>query len=123
MCDTGKMDVVGSFLIGLAFAAGWTPCVGGVLTAVIMTASLEPSAYRGLLLLFIFGMGLTLPFVLAAFCIKPFLKFAVQFRPYLGHMEKLMGLVLIFFAVLMVTGSISKIANWMLVAFPTLFGV
>jgi cytochrome c-type biogenesis protein len=121
--DTGKMDVVGSFLVGLAFAAGWTPCVGGVLTAVIMTASLESSAYRGLLLLFIFGIGLTLPFVLAAFFIKPFLKFAVQFRPYLGHMEKLMGLVLIFFAVLMITGSISKIANWMLVAFPTLFGV
>jgi cytochrome c-type biogenesis protein len=48
--DTGKMDVVGSFLVGLAFAAGWTPCVGGVLTAVIMTASLESSAYRGLLL-------------------------------------------------------------------------
>ena len=121
--DTGKMDVVGSFLVGLAFAAGWTPCVGGVLTAVIMTASVESSAYRGLLLLFTFGVGLTLPFVLAAFFIKPFLKFAAQFRPYLGYMEKLMGLVLIFFAVLMVTGSISKIANWMLVAFPTLFGV
>jgi len=121
--DTGKMDVVGSFLVGLAFAAGWTPCVGGVLTAVIMTASLESSAYRGLLLLFIFGIGLTLPFVLAAFFIKPFLKFAAQFRPYLGFMEKLMGLILIFFAILMVTGSISKIANWMLVAFPTLFGV
>jgi cytochrome c-type biogenesis protein len=117
------MDVVGSFLVGLAFAAGWTPCVGGVLTAVIMTASVESSAYRGLLLLFTFGVGLTLPFVLAAFFIKPFLKFAAQFRPYLGYMEKLMGLVLIFFAVLMVTGSISKIANWMLVAFPTLFGV
>jgi cytochrome c-type biogenesis protein len=68
-------------------------------------------------------VGLTLPFVLAAFFIKPFLKFAAQFRPYLGYMEKLMGLVLIFFAVLLITGSISKIANWMLVAFPTLFGV
>ena len=121
--DTGKMDVVGSFLVGLAFAAGWTPCVGGVLTAVIMTASLESSAYRGLLLLFIFGVGLTLPFVLAAFFIQPFLKFAAKFRPYLGYMEKIMGLLLIFFAFLLVTGSISKIANWMLIAFPTLFGV
>jgi len=121
--DTNKMDAVGSYLIGLAFAAGWTPCVGGVLTAVIMTASVEATALRGIFLLFVFGVGLTLPFVLAAFFIKPFLNFAANFRPYLGYVEKLMGLILIFFSMLLVTGSISRLANWMLFAFPEFFGV
>jgi cytochrome c-type biogenesis protein len=121
--DTSKMDVVGSYLVGMAFAAGWTPCVGGVLTAVIMTASLESTAFEGIFLLFVFGVGLTLPFVFAALFIKPFLKFAANFRPYLGYVEKLMGLILIFFSILLVTGSISRIANWMLLVFPELFGV
>ena len=121
--DTNKMDAVGSYLVGLAFAAGWTPCVGGVLTAVIMTASVEATALRGIFLLFVFGVGLTLPFVLAAFFIKPFLNFAANFRPYLGYVEKLMGLILIFFSMLLVTGSISRLANWMLFAFPEFFGV
>ena len=121
--DTSKMDAVGSYLVGLAFAAGWTPCVGGVLTAVIMTASLESTAFEGIFLLFVFGVGLTLPFVFAALFIKPFLKFAANFRPYLGYVEKLMGLILIFFSILLVTGSISRIANWMLLVFPELFGV
>tara|TARA_B100001057_G_scaffold427312_1_gene451991 strand:- start:352 stop:993 length:642 start_codon:yes stop_codon:yes gene_type:complete len=121
--DTNKMDAVGSYLVGLAFAAGWTPCVGGVLTAVIMTASVEATALRGIFLLFVFGVGLTLPFVLAAFFIKPFLNFAANFRPYLGYVEKLMGLILILFSMLLVTGSISRLANWMLLVFPQFFGV
>ena len=64
-----------------------------------------------------------MPFVFAALFIKPFLKFAANFRPYLGYVEKLMGLILIFFSILLVTGSISRIANWMLLVFPELFGV
>ena len=70
-----------------------TPCVGGVLTAVVMTASFEDTAYKGIGLLFVFGLGLTLPFIVAAFFIKPFLRFAGKFRRYLGAAEKLMGLL------------------------------
>ena len=121
--DTGKMNVLGSFVVGVAFAAGWTPCVGGVLTAVIMTASLETTAYRGLLLLFVFGVGLTMPFIIAAWFINPFLRFMAKFRAYLNYVEKLMGLLLIFFAGLLITDSINGLANWMLASFPNLFGV
>ena len=121
--DTGKMNVLGSFVGGGAFAAGWTPCVGGVLTAVIMTASLETTAYRGLLLLFVFGVGLTMPFIIAAWFINPFLRFMAKFRAYLNYVEKLMGLLLIFFAGFLITNSINGLANWMLVSFPNLFGV
>ena len=116
--DTNNMSVLGSYIVGLAFAAGWTPCVGGVLTAVIMTASFEDTALRGVGLLFIFGIGLTLPFVVAAFFIKPFLRFAARFRRHLGMVEKLMGGLMIIFAILLLTNSVSGIANWMIETFP-----
>ena len=116
--DTSNMSILGSYVVGLAFAAGWTPCVGGVLTAVVMTASFEETAYRGVGLLFVFGIGLTLPFVIAAFFIKPFLRFAARFRKHLPLVEKAMGVLLIIFAVLLVTNSINIIANWMLQVFP-----
>lgn len=116
--DTNNMSVLGSYIVGLAFAAGWTPCVGGVLTAVIMTASFEDTALRGVGLLFIFGIGLTLPFVVAAFFIKPFLRFAARFRRHLGMVEKLMGGLMIIFAILLLTNCVNGIANWMIQTFP-----
>ena len=121
--DTNKMSVMGSYVVGLAFAAGWTPCVGGVLTAVVMTASFEDTAYQGIGLLFVFGLGLTLPFVMAAFFIKPFLRFAGKFRRYLGAVEKLMGLLLVGFAILLITNSINGIANWMIETFPVFLNI
>jgi cytochrome c-type biogenesis protein len=76
-----------------------------------------------LLLLFVFGVGLTMPFAIAAWFINPFLRFMSKFRSYLAYVEKLMGLLLIFFAGLLITDSINGLANWMLVSFPNLFGV
>ena len=121
--DTNKMSVMGSYVVGLAFAAGWTPCVGGVLTAVVMTASFEDTAYQGIGLLFVFGLGLTLPFIVAAFFIKPFLRFAGKFRRYLGAVEKLMGLLMVGFAILLITNSINGIANWMIETFPVFLNI
>lgn len=117
--DTRKMSIWGSFVVGLAFAAGWTPCVGGVLTAVVFTASVEETAVRGLVLMTVFGVGMTLPFVVAAFFIKPFLAFVARFRRHLPKVEKLMGALLILFAVLIATGSVNLIAQWMLETFPS----
>lgn len=116
--DTNNMSILGAYVVGLAFAAGWTPCVGGVLTAVVFTASAEETAYQGLGLLLAFGVGMTLPFVIAAFFIKPFLRFAARFRRHLGLVEKFMGLLLILFAVLLITDRINLVANWMLKTFP-----
>ena len=121
--DTNNMSVMGSYVVGLAFAAGWTPCVGGVLTAVVMTASFEDTAYQGIGLLFVFGLGLTLPFIVAAFFIKPFLRFAGKFRRYLGAVEKLMGLLMVGFAILLITNSINGIANWMIEIFPVFLNI
>ncbi|MBD3678308.1 MAG: sulfite exporter TauE/SafE family protein [Rhodobacteraceae bacterium] len=116
--DTRNMAPLSSYLVGLAFAAGWTPCVGGVLTAVVFTASVEETAFRGLLLLLVFGVGMTSPFVIAALFIRPFLKFAARFRRHLGKVEKVMGALLILFAWLIFSGSVNAIANWMIEMFP-----
>ncbi len=116
--DTSEMSVWGAYIVGFAFAAGWTPCVGGVLTAVVFTASTEATALRGLGLLLVFGVAMTAPFVVAALFIGPFLKFAARFRPYLPMVEKMMGLLLILFAVLIATDSVNHIAQWMLETFP-----
>ena len=112
--NTSNMSVLSSYVVGLAFAAGWTPCVGGVLAAVLFTASFEETALRGVGLLLVFGIGLTLPFVLAASFIRPFLRFAARFKRHLPKVEKGMGALLIFFAILLLTNSINSIAFWML---------
>jgi cytochrome c-type biogenesis protein len=112
--DTSNMSILSSYIVGLAFAAGWTPCVGGVLAAVLFTASFEETALKGVGLLLVFGIGLTLPFVLAATFIKPFLQFSLRFRAHLNKVERAMGLLLITFAVLLFSNSVNSIAFWML---------
>jgi len=116
--DTNNMSVLGAYVVGFAFAAGWTPCVGGVLTAVVFTASTESTALEGLILLLVFGVAMTAPFVLASLFIGPFLKFASKFRRHLPMVEKAMGVMMIVFAALIATDSVNFIAQWMLETFP-----
>lgn len=116
--DTANMSVLGAYLVGFAFAAGWTPCVGGVLTAVIFTASTEATALRGLVLMLVFGFAMTTPFMVASLFIGPFLRFASKFRRHLPKVEKAMGVLLIVFAGLIATDSVNYIAQWMLETFP-----
>lgn len=116
--DTASMSIPGAYIVGLAFAAGWTPCVGGVLTGVIFTASQEATAMQGLALMLVFGIAMTAPFVVAALFIRPFLRFAARFRRHLPMVEKAMGALLILFAVLIATGSVNAIAQWMIDVFP-----
>ena len=73
---------------------------------------------RGLVLLLVFGVAMTAPFVVAALFIGPFLRFAARFRRHLPKVEKAMGLLLIVFAWLIATDSVNYIAQWMLEAFP-----
>lgn len=116
--ETRNMSVIGAYVVGFAFAAGWTPCVGGVLTAVVFTASTEATALKGLGLLLVFGVAMTTPFVIASLFIGPFLRFAARFRRHLPKVEKAMGLLLVVFAGLIATDSVNYIAQWMLETFP-----
>ena len=116
--QTSNLGYVGSYVIGLAFAFGWTPCVGPVLAAILFTAAGQETAGQGAMLLFFYGAGMTLPFVVAALFIGPFMRWMTRFRRHLGLIEKLMGALLILFGVLIATNSINIIAQWMLETFP-----
>ncbi len=116
--DTSNVGLLGAFVIGLAFAFGWTPCVGPVLAAILFTAAGQETAGQGAVLLFVYGLGMTLPFVGAALFIGPFMAWMTRFRKHLGHVEKAMGGLLILFGVLIATNSINVIAQWMLEHVP-----
>lgn len=115
---TSNVSLLGAYVIGLAFAFGWTPCVGPVLAAILFTAAGQETAGQGAWLLFVYGMGMTLPFVIAALFIGPFMRFMQRFRRHLPLIEKLMGLLLILFGVLIATNLINVIAQWMLEHIP-----
>jgi len=116
--ETSNVSILGAYVIGLAFAFGWTPCVGPVLTAILFTAAGEDSAAQGAMLLFTYGLGMTLPFILAALFIGPFMRWMAGFRRYLGMIEKVMGVMLIIFGVLIATNSMNIIAQRMLTYVP-----
>ena len=121
--DTSNLGYLGAYVIGLAFAFGWTPCVGPVLAAILFTAAGQETAGQGAMLLFFYGLGMTLPFILAALFIGPFMRWMARFRRHLGMIEKLMGVLLIVFGVLIATNSINIIAQWMLDTFPVFMSI
>ena len=110
--------VAGAYLMGLAFGFGWTPCVGPALAAILMVASGMGDIWRGGLLLFVYGLAMTAPFVIAALFARPFLGWLQRNRRYLAHVEKVMGGMLIVFAVLIATNSVNFIAQWMIEVMP-----
>ena len=116
--NTSNVGFLGAFVIGLAFAFGWTPCVGPVLAAILFTAAGQDTASQGASLLFVYGLGMTLPFIAAALFIGPFMSWMARFRRHLGLIEKGMGALLILFGVLIATNSINYIAQWMLEHIP-----
>lgn len=106
--------------MGLAFGFGWTPCVGPALASILMIASGMGEIWRGALLLFVYGVGMTAPFVVAALFAKPFLAWVQRHRTAFAWVEKAMGAMLILFAVLIVTGGVTWIADMMIRWFPGL---
>ena len=110
--------VLGAYIMGLAFGFGWTPCVGPALTAILFVASGMGDIGRGALLLMVYGLAMTTPFIVAAVFSRPFLGWAQRNRKYLGHVEKAMGVMLILFGVLIATNSVAYIAQFMIEHVP-----
>ncbi|MBU3259407.1 cytochrome c biogenesis protein CcdA [Roseovarius sp. PS-C2] len=110
--------IIGAYLMGLAFGFGWTPCVGPALAAILMVASGMGSLAEGALLLLVYGLGMTAPFIVAAFFARPFLNWIQSKRKYMGYVEKVMGGMLILFAVLIATDAVNLIADMMIRWFP-----
>lgn len=110
----------GAYVIGLAFAFGWTPCVGPVLAGVLAVAAAKSTAVDGALLLAAYAAGMGLPFLAAAMMSGPFLRYMQRFRRHLGTVEKIMGGLLVITGVMIATGSFEVVGYWLIEAFPAL---
>lgn len=112
--------LLGAYVVGLAFAFGWTPCVGPALAAVLMVAAREQSALYGASLLAVYALGLGVPFLLAALAVQRFTRFMTRARRYTVHVERVMGALLVLTGILFITGSMSDLSYWLLETFPAL---
>jgi cytochrome c-type biogenesis protein len=104
---------LGSALVGMAFGAGWTPCIGPVLGAILGLAATSQDLSRGMLLLAAYSAGLAVPFLIAAAALDSFLRWFQGFRRYLPWVMRLSGALLIFVGILMVTGEFTRLAGWL----------
>jgi cytochrome c-type biogenesis protein len=111
---------VGGFLLGLAFAIGWTPCIGPILAAILSVAANENSALEGAALLGVYSLGLGVPFLLAGIAVGPFLSFFSRFKRNLGLVEKIVGVLLVVTGFLFLTGNFTRLSYWFLETFPVL---
>jgi len=109
----GNSTAWGAFVIGFAFAFGWTPCVGPVLTVILTLAAAQDSITKGIVLLAIYSMGLAVPFLLTALLLERFLKFYSRFRAHMHAIEVTSGALLIALGVLLVIGRFTIISNYL----------
>jgi cytochrome c-type biogenesis protein len=112
--------LAGAYLLGLAFAFGWTPCIGPVLAAILGIAGTSDTVGEGAFLLAVYSLGLGLPFLVAALFAPIFLNWLRGFRRFLPVVEKGMGVFLVVTGILFMTGQLATISYWMLEAFPGL---
>jgi cytochrome c-type biogenesis protein len=110
----------GAYVMGLAFAFGWTPCIGPILAAILAVAASEQTVTKGAGLLAVYSLGLGIPFIVAAFAIEPFAAFLARFRKHLRRVEQAMGALLVLTGVAFLTGSINQMSVWLLEMFPVL---
>jgi len=110
----------GAYLMGLAFAFGWTPCIGPILAAILAVAASKATVAKGATLLAVYSLGLGLPFLIAALAVEPFAVFLAHFRAHLKHMERLMGGLLVLTGIAFLTGMFTQLNNWLIETFPAL---
>jgi len=103
---------LGTFLVGVVFAAGWTPCVGPILGGILLYATSQGSATLGLKLLAMYSLGLAIPFFLSALAINTFLSYVKSVNKYMKPLMIISGLVLIAFGVLLLTDKVSQLSQY-----------
>ena len=110
----------GAYVMGLAFAFGWTPCIGPILAAILSVAASEATVAKGAGLLAVYSAGLGIPFLLAAFMIEQFSSLLARLKRHLNSVERAMGVLMVLTGVGFLTGSMSDISIWLLETFPAL---
>jgi cytochrome c-type biogenesis protein len=112
--------LVGAYVIGVTFGFGWSPCVGPVLAAILIMAAAQESAAEGARLLFVYSLGIGLPFLLAAGFAGAFMRWSTRYRHRFGGIEKAMGAFLVLAGGLIFFGQMPTIAYWLIEVFPAL---
>ena len=107
-------------LIGMAFAFGWTPCIGPILGSILVLAATEESINRGILLLTFYSLGLAIPFILSGYLIQKFLIFSKNFRKNINLVSKIGGIILLITGVLIITNQLQALGYYLLNIFPFL---
>ena len=110
----------GAYVMGLAFAFGWTPCIGPILAAILAVATSKETVAKGAGLLAVYSAGLGIPFLIAAFAVEPFMAFLVRFKRHLARVEHAMGGLLVLTGIAFLTGFVSEASYWLLEWFPAL---
>ena len=104
--------LVGALVLGLAFAFGWTPCIGPILAGIMTIASTKQTVTEGMFLLGIYSAGLGIPFLLTSLALNKFLAFYGRFKKHFHAVEVASGILVIAIGVLILTGSLSRLATW-----------
>lgn len=110
---TKPLGYFGTLVVGMAFAAGWTPCIGPILGGVLTYTASSADLSRGLVLLFAYSVGLAVPFLLAALMIDRFMELFQRYRGALIWISRASGLLLVIVGVLMMTGSMTVLSSWL----------
>jgi cytochrome c-type biogenesis protein len=111
--DRKPLGYLGSVLVGMAFGAGWTPCIGPLLGAILGLAASQADVKRGVVLLACYSAGLAAPFLITAFALETFLGWFKSFRRHMAMVQKVGGALLLFVGVLMVSGQFTRMAGWL----------
>jgi cytochrome c-type biogenesis protein len=110
----------GAYVMGLAFAFGWTPCIGPILATILAVAASKETVAKGAGLLAVYSAGLGVPFLIAAFAVEPAAAFVARFKRYIAATEKVMGGLLVLTGIAFLTGFVSEASYWLLEWFPVL---
>ena len=110
----------GAYVMGLAFAFGWTPCIGPILAAILSVAAAEATVTKGAMLLAVYSAGLGIPFLLAAFAIEQFSALFMRMKHHLHSVERAMGVLMVITGIGFLTGAVSNVSIWLLETFPAL---
>ena len=110
--------IIGAYILGLAFAFGWTPCVGPILASILMVAATGDSAWYGTSLLALYAAGIGVPFLIAALFVRPFMNFMNRFRKHIRKVEIAIGSLLVVTGIAIFTGSMVDAAQWLLEIAP-----
>ena len=113
-------NIYSPIMIGMAFAFGWTPCIGPILGSILVLAATEESLNKGILLLFSYSLGLAIPFILSGYLIQKFLIFSKNFKKNIHLVSKIGGIILLITGILILTNQLQALGYYLLNIFPFL---